>query len=59
MDQLSGAQFWLPMHPACVQYKTLISNTVDIIAILPRENEIYKSKTVPSLVDEGWVRSSP
>ena len=25
MDKLPGAQFWLPMHPMCAQYKTLIS----------------------------------
>ena len=27
MDKLPGAHFWLPMHPACAQCKTLISNT--------------------------------
>ena len=28
MEKLPGAQFLLPMHPECAQYKTLISNTV-------------------------------
>ena len=28
MDEMPGARFWVPMHPACAQYKTFISNTV-------------------------------
>ena len=27
MEKLPGAQFWLPMHLAYAQYKSLISNT--------------------------------
>ena len=29
-DKLPGAQFWLHVHPACAQNKTLISNTAYI-----------------------------
>ena len=32
MDKLPGAPFWLPMHPVCAQYKTLISHTVNHIS---------------------------
>ena len=26
MDKMPGARFWLPLHPVCAQYKTLISD---------------------------------
>ena len=35
MDKLPGARFWLPVHPACAQYKTLISNNVRLSILLP------------------------
>ena len=38
MDKLPGAQFWLPMHPACAQYKALSLNTVKLT---PQTNILY------------------
>ena len=29
MDKMPGALVWLPLHPVCAQYKTLISNTAE------------------------------
>ena len=26
MDKMPDARFWLPLHPVCAQYKTLISD---------------------------------
>ena len=33
MDILPGADFWLPMHPACAQYNILVSNTALAIVV--------------------------
>ena len=32
MNKIPGARFWLPLHPVCAQYKSLISNT-DLVRI--------------------------
>ena len=38
--KLPGARFWLPMHPACAQKKTLISNTAYCMEITV-ESRLY------------------
>ena len=40
MDKMPGAPFWLPMHPECAQYKTLISCLSQIL----RKNGNFRGK---------------
>ena len=58
MEKLPDARFWLPVHPACAQNKTFISNTecICLMCLKIDVNNLTWMNLYFYAVNEMWIR---